>query len=118
MREDVHARFDGPLSADFRLTAAPFVSKAFATRINQAWELGTGRKLLWMYPQEVRDSIRKYAASGVDFLKYGASGHVDMNFLTFSPRAQQAIVEEGHRAGKTVQAHVSSRESVELAVEA
>jgi Imidazolonepropionase and related amidohydrolases len=66
----------------------------------------------------VRDSIRKYAASGVDFLKYGASGHVDMNFLTFSPRAQQAIVEEGHRAGKTVQAHVTSPESVDLAVEA
>jgi len=110
--------FDGPLSADFRLTAAPFVSKAFAKRLNEEWELGTGRKLLWMYPQEVRDSIRKYAASGVDFLKYGASGHVDMNFLTFSPRAQQAIVEEGHRAGKTVQAHVTSPESVDLAVEA
>ena len=110
--------FDGPLSADFRLTAAPFVSKAFAKRLNEEWELGTGRKLLWMYPQEVRDTIRKYAASGVDFLKYGASGHVDMNFLTFSPRAQQAIVEEGHRAGKTVQAHVTSPESVDLAVEA
>jgi len=110
--------FDGPLTADFRLTAAPFVSKAFAKRINETWELGTGRKLLWMYPQEVRDSIRKYAASGVDFLKYGASGHVDMNFLTFSPRAQQAIVEEGHRARKTVQAHVTSPESVDLAVEA
>ena len=71
-----------------------------------------------MYPQEVRDSIRKYAASPVDFLKYGASGHVDMNFLTFSPRQQQAIVEEGHRAGKTVQAHTTSPESVDLAVEA
>ncbi len=110
--------FDGPLSADFRATAAPFVSKAFATRLNEAWELGTGRKLLWMYPEQVRDSIRKYAASPVDFLKYGASGHVDMNFLTFSPRQQQAIVEEGHRAGKTVQAHTTSPESVDMAVDA
>jgi imidazolonepropionase-like amidohydrolase len=110
--------FDGPLTADFRATAAPFVSKAFATRLNEAWELGTGRKLLWMYPEQVRDSIRKYAASPVDFLKYGASGHVDMNFLTFSPRQQKVIVEEGHRAGKTVQAHTTSPESVDLAVEA
>lgn len=110
--------FDGPLSADFRLPAAPFVSKAFAKRLNDAWELGTGRNLLWMYPEEVRTAMRTYAASGVDFLKYGASGHVDMNLLTFSPRVQQVIVEEGHRAGKTVQAHVTSPESVDLAVEA
>lgn len=110
--------FDGPLSADFRLTAAPFVSKAFAKRLNDAWELGTGRNLLWMYPEEVRSAVRNYAASSVDFLKYGASGHVDMNLLAFSPRAQKAIVEEGHRAGKTVQAHVTSPESVDLAVDA
>jgi imidazolonepropionase-like amidohydrolase len=71
-----------------------------------------------MYPEEVRAAIKTYAASPVDFLKYGASGHVDMNFLTFSPRQQQAIVEEGHRAGKTVQAHVTSPESVDLAVDA
>src|SRR6185436_2815922 len=37
--------FSGPLAPDFRATAAPFVSKAFATRINETWELGTGRKL-------------------------------------------------------------------------
>lgn len=110
--------FDGPLSADFRLPAAPFVSKAFATRTNEAWELGTGRKLQWMYPEEVRAAVRTYAASGVDFLKYGASGHQDMNFLTFSPRQQLAIVEEGHRAGKTVQAHVTGPESFDMAVDA
>ncbi len=110
--------FDGPLSADFRLTAAPFVSKAFAKRINDTWELGTGRDLLWKYPEEVRSAIRTYAASGVDFLKYGASGHVDMNLIAFSPRAQKGIVEEGHRAGKTVQAHVTSPESVDMAVDA
>lgn len=110
--------FDGPLSADFRAPAAPFVSKAFATRTNEAWELGTGRKLQWMYPEEVRAAIRTYAASGVDFLKYGASGHTDMNFLTFSPRQQKAIVEEGHRVGKTVQAHVTGPESFDMAVDA
>jgi len=110
--------FDGPLSADFRGPSAAHVSKAFAKRINETWEQGTGRKLLWMTPDEVRAAIREYTRKGVDFLKYGASGHVDMNFVTFSPRAQRAIVEEGHQAGMTVQAHTTSVESLDLAIEA
>lgn len=110
--------FDGPLSADFRAQAAPFVSKAFAKRTNEMWEEGTGRELLWMTPEEVRDVIREYAAKQVDFLKYGGSGHVDMNFLTFSPRVQKVIVEEGHRAGLTVQTHTTSVESLDMAIDA
>src|SRR5439155_23990902 len=43
--------FDGPVSADFIGEAAPYVSKAFAKRINETWEQGTGRKLLWMTPE-------------------------------------------------------------------
>jgi hypothetical protein len=82
--------FDGPLSADFRAQAAPYVSKAFVKRTNETWEEGTGRALLWLTPEEVRQVIRDYAQKAVDFLKYGASGHVDMNFVTFSPRVQKA----------------------------
>jgi len=110
--------FTGPLGADFRLTAAPFVSKAFAIRINEEWTEGTGRELLWMPPDSVRAAIRAYAAKGVNFLKYGASGHVDMNLISFSERVQRVIVEEGHRAGITVQAHVTSPESIDMAIEA
>jgi imidazolonepropionase-like amidohydrolase len=110
--------FDGPLSADFRANAAPFVSKAFAKRTNETWEQGTGRSLLWMTPEEVANAIREYARKDVDLLKYGGSGHVDMNFISFSPRAQRAIVEEGHRAGLTVQAHTTSVESLDMAIEA
>jgi imidazolonepropionase-like amidohydrolase len=110
--------FDGPLSADFFGAAAAHVSKAFAKRINETWEQGTGRKLLWMTPEEVRAVIREYAGKGVHLLKYGASGHADMNFVSFSPRVQRVIVEEGHRAGLTVQAHTSSVESLDLAIEA
>ncbi|MBL8961998.1 MAG: amidohydrolase family protein, partial [Gemmatimonadetes bacterium] len=110
--------FSGPLSPDFRGASAAHVSKAFAKRTNETWEEGTGRELLWMPPDTLRAAIRKYAALDLDFLKYGGSGHVDMNFLSFSERQQRTIVEEGHRAGKTVQAHVTSPESVELAVEA
>ncbi len=110
--------FDGPLSADFRAQAAPFVSKAFAARTNETWEQDTGRELLWMTPEEVRAVIREYATKDVDFLKYGASGHVDMNFISFSPRVQKVIVDEGHRAGMTVQTHTTSVESLDMAIDA
>lgn len=110
--------FDGPLSADFRAQAAAHVSKAFVSRTNARWEQGTGRALLWMPPDSVRPIIRAYARKGVDFLKYGASGHVEMSFLSFSPAVQRAIVEEGHGAGMTVQTHTTSVESFDMAVEA
>ncbi|MCC6770747.1 MAG: amidohydrolase family protein [Gemmatimonadaceae bacterium] len=110
--------FGGPLSPDFRGASAAHVSKAFAARTNATWEQGTGRELLWMPPDTLRLAIQRYTALDVDFLKYGGSGHVDMNFLSFSERQQRAIVEEGHRAGKTVQAHVTSPESIDMAIEA
>ncbi|MGE0555142.1 MAG: amidohydrolase family protein [Gemmatimonadales bacterium] len=110
--------FSGPLGPDFIGAAAAHVSKAFAKRINDTWEQGTGRELLWMSPDSVRARIRAYAKSGVDFLKYGASGHVEMSLISFSERVQRAIVEEGHRAGMTVQTHVTSLESLDMAIEA
>ncbi len=112
--------FGGPFSSDFREDAAKFVSKAFVKRTNELWEDNTGQALLWMGPEEVRQEIRKYTGMGVDFLKYGASGHhgLDMRFISLSPRAQRAIVEEAHRAGITVQTHTSSVESLDLAIDA
>jgi imidazolonepropionase-like amidohydrolase len=110
--------FSGPLGPDFRGAAAAHVSKAFAKRINDTWEQGTGRNLLWMPPDSLRAAIRAYTGLGVDFLKYGASGHVDMNLISFSQRAQRVIVEEGHRAGQTVQTHTTSPESLDMAIEA
>jgi imidazolonepropionase-like amidohydrolase len=41
-----------------------------------------------------------------------------MNLIAFSERAQRVIVEEGHRAGKTVQTHTTSPESLDMAIEA
>ena len=110
--------FSGPIGPDFIGASASHVSKAFAKRINAEWEQGAGRELLWMPPDTLRAAIRNYATLGVDFLKFGASGHVDMNLVAFSERAQKVIVEEGHRAGKTVQAHVTSPESIDMAIEA
>ena len=110
--------FSGPLGPDFLGAAAAHVSKAFVKRTNETWEQGTGRELLWMPPDSLRAAIRKYTGLGVDFLKFGSSGHVEMSFISFSERAQKVIVEEGHRAGKTVQAHVTSPESMDMAIEA
>ena len=110
--------FDGPLSRDFRGEAAAHVSKAFTNRTNEAWENGTGRDLMWMTPDSVRAEIREYTGTGVDFLKYGSSSHVEMYFISFSERVQHVIVEEGHRAVMTVQTHTTSVESLDMAIEA
>lgn len=110
--------FDGPLSADFREDASNYVSNAFTKRTNEAWEQGVGREIMWWGPEEVRTRISEYADKEIDFLKYGASGHVDMAFITFSQRVQNVIVDVAHAAGKTIQAHTTSIESVDMAVEA
>ena len=110
--------FSGPLGPDFRESHAPYVSQAFVKRINDTWEEKTGRELLWMTPDSVADVIRNYTTLGMDFLKYGASGHVDMNLISFSERVQRVIVEEGHRAGMTVQTHTTSVESFDMAIDA
>jgi len=74
-----------------------------------------------MTPEEVRARVRKYVAEGrQDFLKYAASGHAATHFayITFSAETQRIIVEEGHRAGMTVQAHTTSPESLRMEIEA
>ena len=38
--------FTGPLAPDFRGASAAHVSRAFAKRINETWDQGTGRELL------------------------------------------------------------------------
>lgn len=110
--------FSGPLGPDFREAHAAYVSQAFVKRINETWEEDTGRELLWMAPDSVADVIRNYTTLGMDFLKYGASGHVDMNLISFSERVQRVIVEEGHRADMTVQTHTTSVESFDMAIDA
>jgi len=110
--------FSGPLGPDFSAASAAHASKQFVRKVNETWEQGSGRDLMWMPPDTLRLAIRKYIGTGVDFLKFGGSGHVEMYFLSFSERQQRAIVEEGHAAGKVVQAHVTSPESIDLAVQA
>lgn len=108
----------GPLGADMNADGGKTASPAFALRINAVWEQGVGPELKNMTPDQVRAAVRAYAARGADFLKYASSGHNQPQMIVFSEAAQRAIVEEGHRAGLTVQAHTTSNESLRLAVEA
>lgn len=110
--------FSGPFGRDFNAAAEATATKAFVERINEVWEENTGPELLWLTPEGVRQEVRKYIARGVDFIKYGASGHREENFLMFSPEAQRAMVEEAHRAGIISQTHTTSVESLRQAIEA
>jgi imidazolonepropionase-like amidohydrolase len=110
--------FSGPFGRDFNGAGGAIATKPFVKRINKIWEENTGPELMWMTPDQLRVEIRKYIARGIDFLKYGASGHRDEDFIMFSPAAQQVIVEECHRAGIIVQTHTTNNEALRLVLEA
>ena len=110
--------FDGPWTADFLPDVGPLVTAPFVAQINEMWQQGVGRELMWLGPDEVAARVRDYTTKDIDFIKYGASGHAQMFFIAFSPRVQRAIVEEGHRAKMIVQAHTSSVESLDMAIDA
>jgi imidazolonepropionase-like amidohydrolase len=91
----------GPFSSDLRQQYRTAVYGSFATRIDALWESGVGPRLIAMSPQQVRQEIRTYLRSGVDYLSYAASDHHigALRFIVFSPRVQHIIVDEAHRAG-------------------
>lgn len=109
--------FGGPFSEDFNAAAKPVMPEDFVAQANARWQANVGPELLSMSPAQVREELRRYARSGVDFVKYGATKHGSVELL-FSPRVQRVIVEEAHAAGITVQTHTMSAESLELAMDA
>lgn len=110
--------FDGPLSPDF-FAVPEGMDPEFVTRFNADWDRGLGRPLLWLDADGVRAAVRDYVrTSGIDLVKYAASAHTSVPYLTFSDEVQRAIVEESHDAGLSVQAHTTSPESLRTAVEA
>lgn len=109
----------GPTSSDFFSQSRGVLSKGAADTIDARWERGVGPDLLWMTPEEVRARVRRYIEDDhPDFVKYAGSGHAQMQLISFSERVQRVIVEEGHRAGLTVQAHTTSPESLRMEIEA
>ena len=112
----------GPLGRDLSMNrdVEKLATRPFADRINPLWEENVGPDLGFMTEEQVRKEIRRYVGRGVDFLKYASSGHNPghTSFIVFSESVQKAIVEEGHSAGLTVQAHTTSVETLRLAIEA
>ena len=100
-------------------------SKAFQARINAQFEMNGGPDLAWMTPEQVHDEMVKYVARGVDFVKYGATGDdPPLNsavgqeaVLRFTPAQQRAMVQAVHEAGKIIQTHQTSAESLRIVVE-
>jgi imidazolonepropionase-like amidohydrolase len=91
----------GPFSEDLRPQHKAAVPTVFATRVDRLWEQNVGHDLAWMTLEKVRLEVRKYACSTIDFLHYAVTAHQVSSwpFIVFSPRVQQVIVEEAHRAG-------------------
>ena len=121
--------YDGPLSNDFMgddagvsiETFEPAVTRSFMDRVNARYTQNVGSELSLMSPEDVRQQIRQYAHSGIDFLSVGINAHRSgaFQYSAFSPRVQLAIVEEAHRAGLiAVGFNTSTDEAIILALNA
>jgi imidazolonepropionase-like amidohydrolase len=110
---------DGPWADDNAGRMYARLNPAVVAAVNHHWEQGVGGDLPWRTPEGVREAVHEYVeTSGIDFVKYAGSVHKDIKFLTFSPDAQQAIVEEAHRAGLTAQACTITPEALKIAIHA
>lgn len=76
---------------------------------------GSGEELIEMAPDELRVAINKYLDKGPDFIKYGGTSHTN-SLITFSPRQQEAMVEEIHKRGKFVEVHSTNPEPLRISV--
>jgi imidazolonepropionase-like amidohydrolase len=113
--------FDGPLSPDFASKAAEMTSPTLVKRVNAMWVENVGRHLMWLTPEQVGREVRSYIMKGIDFIKYGSNEHFGASagaMLLFSPKVQEVMVEEAHRASLTAQAHCMSVEGLRIAIEA
>ena len=76
---------------------------------------GAGEELLDMSPDELRIAIDKYLDKGVNFVKYGGTAHTN-NLITFSPRQQEALVDEVHKRGLLAETHSTNPEPLRISV--
>ena len=76
---------------------------------------GSGEELLDMSPDELRVAMRKYLDKGPNFVKYGGTSHTN-NLITFSPRQQEALVDEVHKRGLIAETHSTNPEPLRISV--
>jgi imidazolonepropionase-like amidohydrolase len=76
---------------------------------------GAGEELLDMSPDEIRVAMRKYLDKGPNFVKYGGTSHTN-SLITFSPRQQEALVDEVHKRGLFAETHSTNPEPLRISV--
>lgn len=76
---------------------------------------GSGEELLEMSPEDLRTAIGRYLDKGPNFVKYGGTSHTS-NLITFSPRQQEALVQEVHRRGLIAEVHSTNPEPLRISV--
>ena len=76
---------------------------------------GSGEELLDMSPDELRVAMRAYLDKGPNFVKYGGTSHTN-NLITFSPRQQEALVDEVHKRGLIAETHSTNPEPLRISV--
>lgn len=109
--------WSGPYSFSFSRVTGPLT--LFQEQMNDFIAQGGGEELMEMTPAELSVAIDKYMDRGPDFLKYGGTSHFsEPTFIGFSPDAQRALVEEGHKRGKFVETHSTSVEGLRVSIAA
>jgi len=68
-----------------------------------------------MSPDSLRVAMRAYLDKGPNFVKYGGTGHTN-NLITFSPRQQEALVDEVHKRGLFAETHSTNPEPLRISV--
>lgn len=108
----------GPFSITFSLIREDGLTP-FQERMNELVAQGSGEDLMDMTPPELRVAIKAYLDKGVNFVKYGGTGHTSMpTLIGFSPEAQKVLVEETHRRGLVAETHSTTLEGLRLSLEA
>ncbi|HXV59074.1 MAG TPA: amidohydrolase family protein, partial [Vicinamibacteria bacterium] len=91
----------------------------FQEQMNELVSQGAGEDLMDMSAGELRVAINDYLDKGVDFVKFGGTGHTSMpTLIGFSPDAQGAIVEETHARGLIAETHSTTIEGLRISLEA
>lgn len=104
--------WSGPKSPLFS-NAAP--TTFFDERMMDFIAQGAGEELLDMPPDSLRVAIDAYLDKGPNFVKYGGTAHTN-NLITFSPRQQEAIVQEVHKRGLFAETHSTNPEPLRISV--
>jgi imidazolonepropionase-like amidohydrolase len=108
----------GPFSITFSLIPEAGLTP-FQERMNELVAQDAGEDLMDMTPAELRVAINAYLDRGVDFVKFGGTGHTSMpTLIGFSPEAQKVLVEETHRRGLVAETHSTTLEGLRLSIEA